>query len=207
MVLDSILGIVDKLKDLYEKSKVGFIMALSVLLYIGIWNKDLALSYLGFKENKLEVYLSKSIQIKRVCESLRLEFNSESVTAWIIHNGSTSLNRIHLMKADEIAKSQRSSIIKQRYVDMPLYPYATYIHRTMEEGYFYVYDIKEHKDPSIRNIYRKTKLKSIIYFPIWQGHELIGYITIGYKEKHFFTEHEISEMCSMNKLVEAYFQN
>ena len=222
----------EKLIKLYKKNKPAFLITLFLLLATCYYNKDLVIEYLGFgfgsdsksnsksvsvsktksksntkQKSYLEIYIEKSILIENECRKISEHFNSDNVTTWVIHNGTVATRGLHLMKADKISTYNKDyNHIERYWVDMPLYPYARYINLSLQNGYHFCENTKDSKDVVMRDVFKETNQFSVIYIPLFDTKEMVGFVSIGYSTQHKFTKKEVKDMIRFCDLIEAHLQ-
>jgi hypothetical protein len=207
----SVTSVIAWASGLWVKNRVLFVLIMSALLCIGIWNKSEIKEYFIPKEDITLQYLDKVSAVESDLDDIRISLKANTVSTFIIHNGEVGmgLKNVHLMKYTLMFESNKNLYTNSKYFlyRQHLNPYVRYIRKMVQNGYFLVSNASTHKDPLIRMVGKKWDRETLLYIPLYNKKKILsGFTIIAFRKYHNFTEEEIVNCQRYLSLVEGHIE-
>lgn len=165
-------------------------------------------------------YAKYKFAVDNKCEILRRKWHSNCTSVYLFHNGTVTLNRLHLLKFSLLfeSRSDNYQTTKLEEQNVPMSPFVYHAYEIQQKGYVFIKDIHNFSDIDGDNIDEREDIKyyinslspditSVLFFPIYTDCEFVGFVFIGYWEEKDFTEQEIEHMSLDVKLqLEPIFE-
>ncbi len=188
-LINFISPIITYLKD----SKSNVITAIIVLSLTLWFNKDQVKDYLSLEKDLTKEYFEKTYVVEKELRVLKEEISADNASVLLIHNGTVSLNKIHLMKMTMLfAVGDDASLNKSTYRNVPLSPWVDNFFVMIKTGHYLIMDAEKSEDPLVREVFKETGRRTLLYVPVMNSsNHVIGLCLITFKEKKQITESDI----------------
>ena len=98
-----------------------------------------------------------------------------------------------------------ASLNKQTYRNIPLSPSVDNFIIMMRKGHFLIPNAEISEDPLIRDIYKQTGRKTLIYLPVLdKDNHIVGFCLVSYKRVKVLSYKEIKDLKRFVDKVEAH---
>lgn len=160
-------------------------MLMSVVVY---QNQD----YLFGDKQRFEKYAEQKFNADTECQKLRREWGSKGTSIYLFHNGTVTLNKIHIMKMSLMFDSRCKLCKSTKLVEqnIPLGPFVYHLRTLKNNNCIYIRDVDcvtytadgvdEYEDLKHYIHSVDSAVKSIVMLPLYCDNEFVGMVSSAY---------------------------
>lgn len=199
------LSITSVLTILNSVNIINILFLLFIIYFLyDKFNKKDSDNSLVISTMELSNYINKDL------EKIRAMVNCQYLSISLFHNGSITFNRIHLLKMSRMYEASANNKVPRMNSlisdNINLKPYYQSMLKMVNKGYFYIENSELFDNISLKNLLMSADIGSILYVPIYNNKELIGFMCYEWDNPTMFNQDEINELINNYNQVSHYFK-